>query len=162
MAKVTITAPEGEAIRPLTVNGRNYPYQYGKPVSLPASALAALRNSNLTFTVEDDTDEESPALTATEGNGDAGSDDTPGGLPVAASDTETEGDEKAAQDDATPDDFDPEAVIKGTVADVSARLETLTLEQLEAVKAAEADREQPRVGVSRALDNAIAAFTAPE
>ena len=52
--------------------------------------------------------------------------------------------------------FNPELWIAGTVADVKARLDGLTLEQLEAIKAAEIDREQPRKGVAEAIEDAIA------
>lgn len=140
MPEVIITAPEGETAVPLNVNGRRYPFQYGVPVDLPAEAISALRNSDLTFTL---TDEDSPAQ-ATEGNGDAGGDDAPGGQSVAASDT----------------DFDPEQVILGTVPVVEERLANLTRDQLLAVKAAEDDREQARVGVLTAIDKALEAFEA--
>lgn len=58
--------------------------------------------------------------------------------------------------------FDAEAIIVGNVATVAGRLEGLTTEQLEAVKAAELDREQPRAGVSAAIEAAIKAKVAPE
>lgn len=47
--------------------------------------------------------------------------------------------------------FDAEAIIAGTVAEVTARLAGLTLDQLAAVKAAESDREKARVGVLEAI-----------
>lgn len=47
--------------------------------------------------------------------------------------------------------FDPEEIIKGTVAEVAARLEVLDAEQLAAVLAAENDREQARKGVIEAI-----------
>ena len=64
-------------------------------------------------------------------------------------------DEALAASDQTPT-FNPEPFIAGTVADVKARLDGLTLEQLEAIKAAEIDREQPRKGVAEAIEEAIA------
>lgn len=75
--------------------------------------------------------------------------------------------EKAARGPATPptsadpNAFNPETVIDGTVPDVTGRLDGLTREQLVAVKDAEADREQPRVGVTNAIDAAIAKLDAP-
>lgn len=54
-------------------------------------------------------------------------------------------------------DFDAEAVIEGTVADVEAKLASLTPEELLSVRAAEEDREMPRKGVKAAIDKAIAA-----
>jgi len=62
---------------------------------------------------------------------------------------------------ADPNAFNPETVIDGTVPDVTGRLDGLTREQLVAVKDAEADREQPRVGVTNAIDAAIAKLDAP-
>lgn len=51
--------------------------------------------------------------------------------------------------------FDADATVGGTVKDVEARLADLTPEQLDAVRAAEADREVPRTGVMKAIDRAI-------
>lgn len=62
---------------------------------------------------------------------------------------------------ADPNAFNPEKVIDGTVPDVAGRLDGLSREQLVAVKDAEADREQPRVGVQNAIDAAIAKLDAP-
>lgn len=60
----------------------------------------------------------------------------------------------AAQDGAT--DFDANAVVDGTVPVVASRLSGLSREQLVAVRAAEQDREEPRSGVTHAIDAAIA------
>lgn len=51
--------------------------------------------------------------------------------------------------------FRPDDVIDGTVPEVAKRLEGLSREQLLAVKDAEQDREQPRVGVTSAIDALI-------
>ena len=165
MATIIIEGPKGAAAQPLNINGRRYAYEHGKPFDLPDTALESLRNSDLTFTL---CETESPAPVASAGNGDAGGDSEPGGQPSAASDTpDDEGDQEpetepeSANDDDADDDadaFDPEEVIKGNVRDVAARLADLTKEQLEAVKAAELDREQPRVGVENALQAALATF----
>ena len=48
--------------------------------------------------------------------------------------------------------FDADAVIAGNVATVAGRLAGLSLEELEAVLAAEIDREQPRNGVKAAIE----------
>lgn len=48
--------------------------------------------------------------------------------------------------------FDADAVIAGNVATVAGRLSDLTLDQLDAVLAAEIDREQPRNGVKAAIE----------
>ncbi len=58
--------------------------------------------------------------------------------------------------------FDADAIIEGTVADVEARLATLTPEELLSVRAAEEDREVPRKGVRAAIDKAIAATNVEE
>ncbi len=47
-------------------------------------------------------------------------------------------------------------MIDGTVPEVAKRLEGLNREQLLAVKDAEQDREQPRTGVTSAIDGLIA------
>lgn len=52
--------------------------------------------------------------------------------------------------------FRPDVVIDGTVPEVAKRLEGLNREQLLAVKDAEQDREQPRTGVTSAIDGLIA------
>lgn len=51
--------------------------------------------------------------------------------------------------------FDAEAVIIGTVDEVAARLASLTPAELEAVRAAEDDREVARKGVMSAIDKLI-------
>lgn len=157
MATIIIEGDKGAAAQPLNINGRRYAYEHGKRFDIPDTALASLRNSDLTFTL---CETESPAPSASAGNGDAGGDSEPGGQPSAASDTpDDQGEQETAnENEADPDAFDPEAIIKGTVPDVAARLKDLTKEQLEAVKAAEFDREQPRVGVEAALQAALAAF----
>lgn len=52
--------------------------------------------------------------------------------------------------------FDADAIIDGNVATVTERLGSLTDEQLALVKAAEVDREQPRTGVTKAIDALVA------
>lgn len=54
-------------------------------------------------------------------------------------------------------DFDPEAIIAGNVDDVLPLLESMTAAQLESLRSAEKDREQPRKGITNAIDKAIAA-----
>ena len=54
-------------------------------------------------------------------------------------------------------DFDAEAIISGTVADVAAKIALLTPEELLSVRSAEEDREVPRKGVKEAIEKAIAA-----
>lgn len=54
-------------------------------------------------------------------------------------------------------DFDAESVIAGTVAEVEARLASLTPAQLLSVRDAETDREAPRKGVQAAINKLIAA-----
>lgn len=64
--------------------------------------------------------------------------------------------ENSGQTNPPPAGFDPEAVIDGTVPEVTKRLDGLTREQLVAVKDAEQDRELPRVGVAAAVDARLA------
>jgi hypothetical protein len=57
--------------------------------------------------------------------------------------------------------FDADAVIVGTIGEVTARLAALTPAQLAAVRDAEADREVPRKGVVKAIDELAAKAAAP-
>lgn len=140
-----------EAKPPLIVNGTTYPYEFGVPVELPAAVVEVARGAGLIVEIlrdalesaDADAAEEPISPAAESGNGDAAGGDAPGGNP-AGSET-----------------FDPEAVIKGTVADVTARLAGLTPDQLRAVEAAEIDREQPRKGVADAIAAALNLTQAP-
>jgi len=149
MPRIIIHAPKGankgEAVKPLMVNGRKYPYSYEEETNLPDEAVSAARNSDLKVTFLDEAPAGSDA-----GEGGAGAGTEPGGKDAGPSDN---------PDDKGGDDFDAEDVIKGTVPEVEERIANLTREQLEAVKAAEEDREAPRTGVTGAVDKALAAFS---
>lgn len=122
-----------EAVRPAFINGKKIEYPINTPFEASKELVAVLKDSTMTF-------EELPE----------------GGSEPA----DPAGDEGAAVDHggaggATPtDDFDPEAIISGTVGEVAAALEGLTPEQLDAVEAAEKDREVPRKGVAEAIADA--------
>lgn len=148
-----------ESKPPLTVNGVNYPYEYDAPVELPEHVVAVARASGLNITAAPIPAPEAPAEIPAEpvspaapegGNGDAAGGDAPGGNP-AGSDT---------SDDQAPA-FNPEAIIKGTVAEVKGKLDGLTLDQLIAVKNAETDREVSRKGVTDAIDALLDLNAAP-
>lgn len=143
---------------PLSINGVEIAYNLNTPCKLDDDAAEALRNT-FGFTVapvgsdeQDDTAPE-PELTP-----------EPPLDPDTTSPASGESDGAASPDGGAADgsadstsDFDPEAVITGTVAEVTAKLAGLTPEQLAAVQAAETDREQPRKGVTKAIADAIAA-----
>lgn len=144
MTLYIVTRPEmnsGDAKPPLMVNGIAIPYEFDTPIELDAAALALLRAADgLTVT-------EAPA-------------DEPEAEPVSQSPATGGGDGTASPDGGVADGgaaFDPEQVILGTVAEVTAKLAGLTPEQLEAVQTAEIDREKPRVGVTKAIADAMAA-----
>lgn len=59
------------------------------------------------------------------------------------------------------DTFDPEPIIVGNIADVTARLAGLNADQLDAVAKAELDREQPRSGIAKAIEEAKANLVKP-
>lgn len=138
-------AGAGEAAPPIFINGKRFPYAYGVPVDLPDEAIEVARGAGMALTIHDQ-DTHSPASDDA-GNGDAAAGDEPGG-------------EAGGGDTPDGEPFDPEAIIKGTVGDVAARLVNLTRDQLDAVKAAEDDREQPRTGVADAIAKALKAFDA--
>lgn len=50
------------------------------------------------------------------------------------------------------DDFNPDAIIEGTIEQVTPRLSALTDADLDRVEAAEKDREDPRKGVLTAIE----------
>lgn len=143
-----------DAKPPLSINGIAIPYRFDHPCELDEGAAAALRDTfGFTVTPVDDASADEPE---------------PQGEPDGVPDPETtspasgDGDGAASSDGGATDGgadtgFDPEQVIEGTVAEVTAKLAALTPEQLEAVRAAEIDREKPRVGVTKAIDDAIAA-----
>lgn len=157
MPLVTIIAPHTslETAPPVSVNGTSYPIAYGKPIELPDEAIDALRNSSLVI-VEHDADAaaepepETPSPASdSAGNGDAAGAADPGGEAAAGSETPAD------------PDFDAETIIAGTVGDVEVRLANLTADQLDAVAKAELDREVPRAGVAKAIENARKAFANP-
>jgi hypothetical protein len=139
----TILRPAGtgplEAVRPISINGKAYPYEYGKPLELPEDVIEVAREAGLEVAIHEDSPVGSGS--ADESDAAAGS-GAPGGENPGGSDT-----------------FDADAIITGTVPEVEERLEGLTLEQLELVAKAEIDREQPRVGVREAIARAKSAFT---
>jgi hypothetical protein len=150
MPTVTINRLPGttasEATPPLILNGKRFPYSFGKPVDLPDDAIEVARTAGWSLSIEAAADkafadDHSPASDDA-GHGDAAASAQPGGQP-GGGDT---------------DDFDPEEIIKGKVADVAARLGDLTRDQLLAVQSAEEDREAPRAGVAEALTKALATF----
>lgn len=164
MSLYIVTRPAllaNDAKPPLSINGVEVSYEFDTPVELDKAAVAALRDSlDLTVT-EYVADESEPAV-------------EPEGEPEpnpSVNDTDTQspvgndgGDGAASPDGGAADggadtntDFDPEAVIIGTVAEVTAKLAGLTPEQLALVQAAETDRESPRKGVTKAIADAIAA-----
>lgn len=142
----TVTRSElnkADAKPPLMVNGIAIAYAFDTPVELEPDAAAVLGDTfGFTVTpVEADAPEPEPE-------------------PVLQSPATGEDDGAASPDggaaDGGADTFDADAVIEGTVAEVTAKLADLTPEQLEAVLAAEADREVPRKGVTKAIADAIA------
>jgi hypothetical protein len=80
---------------------------------------------------------------------------------AAGADEEGEGEQPPAPEPLADESeaFDADAIIAGNLQAASERLDGLTLDQLEQVKAAEVDREVPRKGMIDAIDKAIAAAT---
>lgn len=134
----------------LTVNGKSFTAPANTEFDLPDLFVDAARNSGFDFVIEGTDGDATDTAAADDGTG------TPD--PQAP-----DGDGGTGEGGGTPlagETFDPEAVIKGTVDEVAAALEGLTPEQLDAVAAAEADREQPRVGVKAAIEKAKEAAAA--
>lgn len=135
---IIITSAETDPVR-LTVNGRGVTIPLNKITGVDAYFIPALSSADIVFKQVGES-ESAPAAVAVE---------SAGGGDSSGSDTIT--------DSAI---FDPEAVITGNVSQVAAKLAGLSAAELEAVRAAEVDREQPRKGVIAAIEEAIAAFPA--
>ncbi len=162
MPLVTVTNPHAamETAPSVTVNGKVHPIVYDKKIDLPDEVVEALRNSSLTLIEHGEPENPTTESPTSEpaGSGDAAAGAEPGGEAAGGGETEDTTD----TDEPDVDAFDPEAVILGTVPVVTERLANLTKDQLEAVAKAEQDREEARVGVLKAVDHALAAFTPAE
>lgn len=113
----------------VSINGRKFELPYNTAVNVPECVVDALAGGG--FTVTD------AAVAGGVDDAAAGGDDgAPASLPAG--------------------DFDVEAFIGRKVPDVVAELDGLTAEQLNAVLAAEQDREVPRTGVTKAITDKLA------
>ena len=153
MSHITVLHACDPANTPVTlhVNGKSVTIPNNCETSIPALFADAVRNCSFDIHILGETDEvaaDEPVAPTDDG---APAPDS--GTSAAAGDGGT---------DPGGATFDAEAIIVGNVATVAGRLEGLTTEQLEVVKAAELDREQPRAGVSAAIEAAIKAQAAPE
>lgn len=135
---IIITSAETDPVR-LTVNNRNVTIPLNKVTSVDDYFIPALSSADIVFKQVGES-ESAPAAVAVES---AGGGDSSGGDTITDSAT-----------------IDPESVITGNVSQVIAKLAGLSAAELEAVRAAEVDREQPRKGVIAAIEGAIAAFPA--
>lgn len=149
----TIERPEGatkfETQPHFEINGKRHTVNFDERTELSETIILVARAAGYTVHVEaDEEPAESPANMDV-GNGDAAAGAAPGG-DSGGSDTTKSADGS----------FDPDEIIKGTIEDVEERLVNLSLEQLEAVAAAELDREMPRVGIAHAIEAARKAFSA--
>lgn len=126
-----------EATRPAFINGKAIEYPINQPFDASDELIAVLEASTLTV-------ERLP---------DGGS------LPADPADADEGAASHGGAGGAKPVGFDADAIIAGNVAQVTARLEGLTLEQLQAVQAAEIDREVPRKGVSKAIEDKLASLS---
>lgn len=124
----------------LTINGKTKHLPFDVDIELTDDELAVARDAGIDPVLVVTDEPVSPPATSGDG-GDATA--TPGG------------------DGSGVDTFDPEPIIVGNIADVTARLAGLTGEQLDAVAKAELDREQPRSGVAKAIEEAKAALNKP-
>ncbi len=129
----------------LTVNGKSITLPHGEEVSVPDEFAEAALNSGYDVTIV--------------------SRPSSGGQPADDSDGVVAGEGGGTSLSGGPENGDPafnaEAVIVGNVDTVVASLSGLTVEQLEAVRAAETDREKPRTGVLNAIEEAVAAAGKP-
>lgn len=162
---------EGATTQPRpSVEGIEAIIPYNTPVTLPQPYYDVVVGAGYTVELiatagdEDAADDAEQEDTGTKVEGEAGPaaeeapDETLGGGSAASAGGSEEGSGSAGTDP-TPA-FDADAVITGNVEDVVARLGDLTDAQLALVKDAEIDREKPRVGVTGAIDEAIAARAA--
>lgn len=127
-------AEKTETAIPLHLDGFAYKFRPNIEYVVAAPIFEALDNSGFAVTRLPDPaiDPVSPAALVAEG-GDGGGEGSGGAGPAT-------------------DIFDADAVIKGNLDEVKARLSGLGPDQLAAVVAAEKDREQPRKGVIEAIE----------
>ncbi|OHC95556.1 MAG: hypothetical protein A2792_03435 [Sphingomonadales bacterium RIFCSPHIGHO2_01_FULL_65_20] len=132
---VTVVGTGADAAIPVTVNGITMKVQRATPTRMPEPFKIALEDGGYSISALPEIKDEMAIDPLGEEGLSAG----------AGEDGET-----GSQLSGTTS-FDAEAVINGTIPEVTARLEGLTPEQLAAVLAAETDREQSRKGVLEAI-----------
>lgn len=137
---VTVAGSGANATIPVTINGITMKVQRATPTRMPEPFKIALEDGGYKLSALPEIQDEM----AIDPLGEEG-------LSAGAGEHGETGSQPSGT---TP--FDAEAIIDGTVEEVTARLDGLTAEQLAAVEAAETDREKARKGV---LD-AIAKLTA--
>lgn len=131
---VTVAGSRADATIPVSVNGHTIKVPRATPTRMPEPFKVALETGGYSLTALPEITDELAIDPLGEEDQSAGAGD-PG--------------ETGSQIPGTT--FDAEAIITGTVAQVTSRLDGLTPEQLAAVKAAESDREKARVGVLEAI-----------
>lgn len=132
---VTVAGAGADAAIPVTVNGITMKVQRATPTRMPEPFKIALEDGGYSISALPEIKDEMAIDPLGEEGLSAG----------AGEDGET-----GSQPSGTTT-FDAEAVINGTIPEVTARLEGLTPEQLAAVLAAENDREQARKGILEAI-----------
>lgn len=138
---------------PVILNGFTVEFALGEIVDLTDAQAGAIRACDV-FEIAPVDEDEAPVVDSAPEEPEPTNPDSPA-VDDGASDGAASPDGGAA-DGSADTQFDAEQVIVGTVAEVEAKLADLTPEQLEAVRVAEIDREKPRVGVTRAIDELIA------
>ncbi|MBF5091919.1 hypothetical protein F1640_18360 [Novosphingobium sp. NBM11] len=143
-----IRRPDGPGIPAaphLTINGKTKHLPFDTDLELTDDELAVARDAGIDLVPvpSDEPSSDEPASPPAESGDGGDATVNPGG---AGSGVDT---------------FDAEPIIAGTIADVTARLAGLSADQLDAVAKAELDREQPRSGVAKAIEEAKANLNKP-
>lgn len=126
-----------EATRPAFINGKAITYPINEPFEAGEELLNVLESSDMNVERLSETGSSQAVEQAVDADEGAALHGGAGGATL------------------TPG-FDPEAIIEGTVGEVAEKLSALTAEELQAVRAAEIDREVPRKGVAKAIEQALA------
>lgn len=138
---IHVEDPTGMAARqPVFVNGTPTPIVINEPFTVSAAAFEALTNSTLAVERLPDEEPSSPGPSGADAAA-AGASGGPSGGGAA---------------------FDPEPVIRGTIAEIEDRLAGLDDEQLLAVANAEHDREVSRKGVIELVEKARHRLSTPK
>lgn len=158
---VTALVPgsRADATIPVTINGHTIKVERNTPTRMPEPFAQSLSLGGYRPIITDKSDQLATDPLGEEGLGAGAGEDGELGSQLSGATTieanQAEGNSTTTYDDVVGNSgapaFDAEAIITGTVPEVTERLASLSPEQLAAVLAAEEDREVARKGVIEAI-----------